>query len=228
MINRTVLTGRLTKDPQIANTNNGTPYCNFTLAVDRQFRNKQGERDADFIRCVIWRKAAQNFANFTHKGALVGIDGRIQTRSYQDNNGNRVYITEVAVDNFALLEPRRNNRYSNNGGYNQQQAPQLRPDQVPSNGYQNNGYQNNQQNNQSNGGPQYRQGQLNTNQGTSWENTGAGQKVSQMNDQDLPFPQNAQNGSQSNSGNRQGNYPNGNPNANTGQKGHSNNSDTPF
>ncbi|MCQ4965529.1 single-stranded DNA-binding protein, partial [Bifidobacterium pseudocatenulatum] len=82
--------------------------ASFTLAVDRQFRNAQGERDADFINCVIWRKPAENFANFTHKGALVGIDGSLRTRSYENNQGQRVYVTEVQVDNFALLEPRRN------------------------------------------------------------------------------------------------------------------------
>lgn len=113
MLNRAVLTGRLTKDPEVQYTANGTPVLSFTLAVDRQFRNKQGDRDADFINCVIWRKSAENFANFTHKGALVGIDGRIQTRNYENNQGQRVYVTEVVVDNFALLEPR---RQGNNGG----------------------------------------------------------------------------------------------------------------
>lgn len=120
MLNRAVLTGRLTKDPELQYTANGTPVLSFTLAVDRQFRNKQGDRDADFINCVIWRKSAENFANFTHKGALVGIDGRIQTRNYENNQGQRVYVTEVVVDNFALLEPRRN---GNRGGqYNDNQS----------------------------------------------------------------------------------------------------------
>ncbi|KRK59805.1 single-strand binding protein [Limosilactobacillus antri DSM 16041] len=91
----------------------------FTLAVDRQFRNQNGDRDADFVNCVIWRKSAENFSNFTHKGSLVGIEGRIQTRNYENQQGNRVYVTEVVVDNFALLEPRQN------GGMNQgsQQQP---------------------------------------------------------------------------------------------------------
>ncbi len=119
MINRAVLTGRLTRDPELRYTTSGTAVVSFTLAVDRQFRNQNGDRDADFVNCVIWRKSAENFSNFTHKGSLVGIEGRIQTRNYENQQGNRVYVTEVVVDNFALLEPRQN------GGMNQggQQQP---------------------------------------------------------------------------------------------------------
>ncbi|MCQ5204159.1 single-stranded DNA-binding protein, partial [Mordavella massiliensis] len=95
MLNRVVLTGRLTRDAELRYTQGGTSVASFTLAVDRQFRNAQGERDADFINCVIWRKPAENFANFTHKGALVGIDGSLRTRSYENNQGQRVYVTEV-------------------------------------------------------------------------------------------------------------------------------------
>ena len=113
MINRAVLTGRLTRDPELRYTTSGTAVVSFTLAVDRQFRNQNGDRDADFINCVIWRKSAENFSNFTHKGSLVGIDGRIQTRNYENQQGQRVYVTEVVVENFALLEPR-----SQNGGMN--------------------------------------------------------------------------------------------------------------
>ena len=117
MINRAVLTGRLTRDPELRYTTSGTAVVSFTLAVDRQFRNQNGDRDADFINCVIWRKSAENFSNFTHKGSLVGIEGRIQTRNYENQQGNRVYVTEVVVDNFALLEPRQNGgsqQYGNN------------------------------------------------------------------------------------------------------------------
>ncbi|WP_283587094.1 single-stranded DNA-binding protein [Limosilactobacillus viscerum] len=118
MINRAVLTGRLTRDPELRYTTSGTAVVSFTLAVDRQFRNQNGDRDADFINCVIWRKSAENFSNFTHKGSLVGIEGRIQTRNYENQQGNRVYVTEVVVDNFALLEPRQNNGM-NQGGQQQ-------------------------------------------------------------------------------------------------------------
>ncbi|WP_295729021.1 single-stranded DNA-binding protein [uncultured Limosilactobacillus sp.] len=119
MLNRVVLTGRLTRDPELRYTGSGTAVCSFSVAVDRQFRNQNGDRDADFINCVIWRKSAENFANFTHKGSLVGIDGRLSTRNYENNQGQRVYVTEVTVENFALLEPRSNNQGTNNqGGYN--------------------------------------------------------------------------------------------------------------
>lgn len=104
MINRAVLVGRLTRDPELRYTSSGVAVATFTLAVNRQFTNHQGDREADFINCVIWRKAAENFANFTHKGSLVGVDGRIQTRSYENQQGTRVYVTEVVVDNFSLLE----------------------------------------------------------------------------------------------------------------------------
>lgn len=106
MINRTVLVGRLTRDTDLRTTGSGVSVATFTLAVNRQFTNAQGEREADFISCVIWRKGAENFANYTHKGSLVGVEGRIQTRSYDNNEGQRVYVTEVVVDNFSLLESR--------------------------------------------------------------------------------------------------------------------------
>lgn len=158
MINRAVLTGRITKDPELRYTQNGTAVVQFTLAVDRQFRNQDGEREADFINCVIWRKLAENFANFTHKGSKVGVDGRIQTRSYENQQGNRVYVTEVIVDNFALLDSRQNNQQGyasqsqnngaqtdfngNQGNYAQQQSSGSQGYQNQNNGYSNNDGQN--------------------------------------------------------------------------------------
>lgn len=106
MINRSVLVGRLTRDPELRYTNGGAAVATFTIAVNRQFTNQNGEREADFISCVIWRKAAENFTNFTHKGSLIGIDGHIQTRNYENQQGTRIYVTEVVVDNFSLLESR--------------------------------------------------------------------------------------------------------------------------
>ncbi|MCS8621578.1 single-stranded DNA-binding protein [Lactiplantibacillus plantarum] len=106
MINRSVLVGRLTRDPELRYTNGGAAVATFTIAVNRQFTNQNGEREADFISCVIWRKAAENFINFTHKGSLIGIDGHIQTRNYENQQGTRIYVTEVVVDNFSLLESR--------------------------------------------------------------------------------------------------------------------------
>lgn len=117
MINRTVLTGRLTRDPELKTTQSGLSVATFTLAVNRQFSDKNGNREADFINCVIWRKGAENLCNFTSKGSLIGVDGRIQTRSYDDKNGQKVYVTEVVVDSFSLLESKKD-RESNAGGYN--------------------------------------------------------------------------------------------------------------
>lgn len=105
MINRAVLIGRLTRDPELKYTANGVAVASFTMAVNRQFTNANGEREADFISCIVWRKAAENFCNYTHKGSLVGIDGRIQTSSYE-KEGQRVYSTQVVVDSFSLLEPK--------------------------------------------------------------------------------------------------------------------------
>lgn len=109
MINNVVLVGRLTKDLDLRYTANGTAVASFTTAVNRQFTNQKGEREADFINCVIWKKAAENMANFTRKGSLVGIEGRIQTRSYDNQQGQRIYVTEVVVESFSLLDPKNKN-----------------------------------------------------------------------------------------------------------------------
>lgn len=104
MINRVVLIGRMTKDVELRYTQSGTAVGSLTLAVNRPFKNNDGERKADFINAVIWRKTAENLANFTGKGAQVAIEGRLQTRNYENNQGQRVYVTEVVVDNFSLFE----------------------------------------------------------------------------------------------------------------------------
>ena len=106
MLNSVALTGRLTRDVDLRYTQSGTAVGSFTLAVDRQFRSANGERETDFINCVIWRKSAENFANFTKKGSMVGVEGHIQTRTYDNAQGQKVYVTEVVVENFALLESR--------------------------------------------------------------------------------------------------------------------------
>lgn len=115
MINRGVLTGRLTKDAELRTTQSGLSVATFTLAVNRHSKTKG---DADFINCVIWRKAAENFCNFTSKGSLVGIDGRIQTRNYENQNGQKVYVTEIVVDSFSLLESKKDRLANNNNGNN--------------------------------------------------------------------------------------------------------------
>ncbi len=107
MINNVVLTGRLTKDIDLKYTQSGTAVGSFSVAVERKFKNAQGERETDFINCVIWRKSAENFAKFAGKGSLVGLEGSIQTRNYENNQGQRVYVTEVVVENFSLLESKK-------------------------------------------------------------------------------------------------------------------------
>lgn len=104
MINNVVLVGRLTKDMDLRYTSSGTAVGSFTLAVNRNFTNPNGKREADFVNCVIWRKPAETMANYTRKGTLVGIVGRIQTRFYDNAQGQRVYVTEVVCERYQLLE----------------------------------------------------------------------------------------------------------------------------
>lgn len=106
MINNVVLVGRLTKDPEIQYTQggNGVAFVNFQLAVNRTFTNSKGEREADFIGCQLWRKSAENLAKYANKGSLIGLEGRIQTSSYENQQGQRIYRTDVVADRFSLLE----------------------------------------------------------------------------------------------------------------------------
>ncbi len=121
MMNRVVLVGRLTKDPELKYTPNGVPVATFTLAVNRNFSNPQGERQADFINCVVWRKPAENVANYLKKGSMAGVDGRIQTRNYEGQDGRRVYVTEVVAESVQFLSSRSDNGQSNNQSSNQRQ-----------------------------------------------------------------------------------------------------------
>ena len=104
--NNVTLIGRLTKDADLRYTSNGTATANITLAVDRGFKNAEGKKETDFINCVVWRKPAENVAQYCSKGSLVSVDGRIQTRSYDNNQGQRVYVTEVVADSVQFLETR--------------------------------------------------------------------------------------------------------------------------
>ncbi|WP_114746412.1 single-stranded DNA-binding protein [Falsibacillus pallidus] len=124
MMNRVILVGRLTKDPELRYTPSGVAVATFTLAVNRSFTNQQGEREADFINCVIWRRPAENVANFLKKGSLAGVDGRIQTRNYEGQDGRKVYVTEVMAESVQFLEPKNANNQdrgnaSSSGGGNQ-------------------------------------------------------------------------------------------------------------
>lgn len=125
MMNSVCLVGRMTRDAELKYTTSNIAVATFSLAVNRTFKDANGEREADFINCVIWRQQAENLANWAKKGALIGITGRIQTRSYENQQGQRVYVTEVVAENFQMLESRAAREGGNgNGGYNQpQQAP---------------------------------------------------------------------------------------------------------
>ncbi|WCG35610.1 single-stranded DNA-binding protein [Companilactobacillus farciminis] len=192
MINRVVLVGRLTRDPELRYTANGAAVASFTVAVNRQFTNSQGEREADFINCVIWRKAAENFSNFTNKGSLVGIDGRLQTRNYENQQGQRVYVTEVVVENFSLLESRAESEKRNSGA-GSNQAPSYnnnnQSSQSPFGNNNNNNYGNNagngnfdNSNNNSNNNNQ--SNNSNNNNGDPFANNS---KPIDISDDDLPF-----------------------------------------
>ncbi|MFK4167213.1 single-stranded DNA-binding protein [Paenibacillus lautus] len=107
MLNRTILIGRLTKDPDLRYTPAGVAVCQFTLAVDRPFTRDGGERETDFIPIVTWRQLAETCANYLRKGRLTAVEGRIQVRNYENNEGKRVYVTEVIADNVRFLESSR-------------------------------------------------------------------------------------------------------------------------
>lgn len=126
MINNVVLVGRLTRDAELRFTANGTATATFNLAVNRNFTNQSGEREADFVNCVIWRKPAETLANYAKKGTLLGVVGRIQTRNYENQQGQKVYVTEVVCDNFQLLESKKDNNQNNqqnNQSFQQESMP---------------------------------------------------------------------------------------------------------
>ena len=116
-MNKVVLIGRLTKDPELRYTGQGTPVARFTLAVNRRFKNKNGENEADFINCIAWRHFAENISKYFNKGSQIAISGSIQTGSYDNKDGNRVYTTEVVVEEFDFLEPKKQNTQNRNQGY---------------------------------------------------------------------------------------------------------------
>ncbi len=162
MLNRVVLVGRLTKDPDLRYTPNGVAVANFTVAVNRPFSNQQGNREADFINCVIWRRQAENLANYMSKGSMIGVDGRIQTRNFEGQDGKRVFMTEVVAESVQFLE----SKGSSQGGQNAQQG-------------MNSNTSNNQGPNQNQGGFQQSQDEKNP-----FEDSG---EPVDLSDDDLPF-----------------------------------------
>ncbi len=149
MLNRVILVGRLTRDPDLRYTPSGIAVANFTVAVNRPYRNQQGEQEADFVNCVVWRKTAENLASYMKKGSLIGVEGRIQTRSYEGQDGKMVYVTEVLAENIQFLEPRgvsqQRQQADYSGGSFQHQAQSPPPSQPtqeqPSNPFEQDGEQ---------------------------------------------------------------------------------------
>ena len=135
-MNKVILIGRLTKDPELRTIASGNATTSFTIAVNRNFTNQNGEREADFINCVAWRKQAENVAKYCTKGSQVAVEGRIQTRSYDAQDGTKRYVTEVVADNVTFLGSRASGSQisessSNTSSYTANNA-------VPNNGMANN------------------------------------------------------------------------------------------
>ena len=193
MINNTTLVGRLTRNPELRYTGSGIAVLSFSLAVERNYTNSQGERETDFINCVAWRGTAETLSNFAVKGSLIGITGNIQTRNYENNEGRTIYVTEVVVDNFQMLEPKSvtdnrrtqagggqqnsnnsNNSYGNNSNYNN------------SNNYSNNNNQS-QQSNNSNTGNKNENPFANVDFNNNDDPFESNDDVTDISDDDLPF-----------------------------------------
>ena len=168
MLNRVILIGRLTKDPELRYTPAGVAVTQFTLAVDRPFTSQGGEREADFIPVVTWRQLAETCANYLRKGRLTAVEGRIQVRNYENNEGKRVYVTEVIADNVRFLESNRDG--SGSGGSSREES---------SNNTSNSGGGNNRSNYNSNNG--------NNNSRDNQDPFSDDGKPIDISDDDLPF-----------------------------------------
>lgn len=131
MINNVVLVGRMTRDAELRYTPSDQAVATFALAVNRNFKNQDGEREADFINVVIWRQQAENLANWVKKGALIGVTGRIQTRSYKNQQGQRVYVTEVVAESFQLLESRGQQSNSQDSSFGNSSSMDIQDEDLP-------------------------------------------------------------------------------------------------
>lgn len=165
-LNTVALVGRLANDPDLRYTPNGKAVANFRLAVQRTYKDQNGDYQADFLNCVIWNKPAENLAQYMNKGSQVGVTGSLQSRSYENNQGQRVYVTEVVVNNATFLESKKNNQRNNNQSGNSYQNQ--------GNPYQNNQYQGNPYQNQ------------NQNQGNPYQGGGQFEPID-ISDDELPF-----------------------------------------
>lgn len=120
MLNSVNLVGRLTRDPELRYTNSNKATCSFNLAVEQDFVDRNGNRDADFPNCVVWNKPAETFTNLAHKGTMLSVTGRLSTRNYQDKNGNKRYVTEVIVSSYSMIDDYGQGRQGNQNQNNQQ------------------------------------------------------------------------------------------------------------
>ena len=131
MINRVVLVGRLTRDPELRRTQNGTAVTSFTLAIDNRFKDENGDKTTSFIPCVVWNQQAENCVRFIHKGSLVGIEGRLNQRTYQNKEGNNVQVIEVMCDSVQYLDPKKQEESSNQSTENKTNNIDVSSDDLP-------------------------------------------------------------------------------------------------
>lgn len=136
MINRAVVCGRLVRDPELRRTQNGTPVTSFTLAVNRTFKNADGQQEADFLNCVAWNKTAEIVEQYCSKGNLVGVEGRLQSRSYQDNQGNNRTVVEIIADQVQFMQSKDSSVQTSEKYYGRNRvANSIYPDQMSSAGF---------------------------------------------------------------------------------------------
>lgn len=131
-MNKAILIGRLTRDPELRTTPTGRNVCQFSIAVSRTFTNANGEREADFINCVVWDKQAENLVKYQKKGNQIAVDGRIQTRNYDDKDGKRVYVTEILANNISFLDSKGTGSSSSASFNNLPEPPIEREESAPS------------------------------------------------------------------------------------------------
>lgn len=123
-MNKAILIGRLTRDPELRSTPAGRNVCQFSIAVNRTFTNANGDREADFINCVVWDKQAENLVKYQKKGNQIAVDGRIQTRNYEDKDGKRVYVTEILANNIGFLDSKGSSAGNSNSFNNFNNLPE--------------------------------------------------------------------------------------------------------
>ena len=127
-MNKAILIGRLTRDPELRTTPTGRNVCQFSVAVSRTFTNANGEREADFINCVVWDKQAENLVKYQKKGNQIAVEGRIQTRNYDDKDGKKVYVTEILASNISFLDSKGTGTSSNS--FNNLPEPPIQEESV--------------------------------------------------------------------------------------------------